>query len=450
MEDLPDIIDPSVLLQDPNEPIQIHNGEFILRQNETDIAICGKISFVWFPEIAVIFSGEILNNARAIRAMTTGNSHEVVVNGSVLGSAFLLQILEAGSVNVRGKFLGDVIAGDKSVAVSSVSFGIPNLRFFHGDSVKRVIGSRYSLCNARLTFENEKYSIIIDKVDEYHDKARALRAQGGFDILYGGIIEKKNGAILHSELKELTKSFHYFLSFLNGRRCCPIIFKGLHDGETIWTDYSGYVSESIKTVQSWPPHVSIEGLNALWAKWSELSKDELDFDFLITLVHWYIEANSKVAMVEGSIILAQTALELIYNWLVVEKKGILVGNDASNISAANKIRILLTQLNVDFKIPATLEKLNKYQNSFSDSAVDAPECFVRIRNAIVHGNEDKRRMLAKVENMARYEALQLGLWYIELAILKILDYKGVYTNRTIYSEWIGTNEQNVPWTSSSS
>ncbi|MGB4568690.1 MAG: hypothetical protein WBH96_06955, partial [Dysgonamonadaceae bacterium] len=47
---------------------------------------------------------------------------------------------------------------------------------------------------------------------------------------------------------------------------------------------------------------------------------------------WYVEANSNAGFSEGSIILAQTALELIYNWWIVENKKIILGKDSENIS----------------------------------------------------------------------------------------------------------------------
>jgi hypothetical protein len=53
-------------------------------------------------------------------------------------------------------------------------------------------------------------------------------------------------------------------------------------------------------------------------------------------------------------------------------------------------------------------------------------------------------MLANVPLLARYEALQLGLWYIELAMLKILEFKGVYQNRTKAPGWPGANEETLP------
>ena len=75
-----------------------------------------------------------------------------------------------------------------------------------------------------------------------------------------------------------------------------------------------------------------------------------------------------------------------------------------------------------------IQKIEK-EDFKSEKLIDAPEAVVQIRNAIVHSQEEKRAKLNKIENMAKYEALQVCIWYIEVALLKILDYKGDYTNR---------------------
>ena len=50
-------------------------------------------------------------------------------------------------------------------------------------------------------------------------------------------------------------------------------------------------------------------------------------------------------------------------------------------------------------------------------------------------------LLHKVPKEAREEALDLGLWYLELCLLKMLDHKGEYKNR------INLKYEMVPWSS---
>lgn len=439
----PDIIDVPVEMNQPNEPITIHSGPFDLLQNGKTVGLEGTISFGWFPHIGVRLSGKVVSG-NPMTWEDRAPKVQLVVNSLIVGNAYLTNISHGDELEIEGTLIDSVVLGDKSITVAKVHFGIPNLRYFYGEPVKRVNDTKVQTSRSRLSFENDDFIIHLDKIEDYVNKHRLLTMTGGYLMLYGGTIESKKDSIAFADLHELIISFSHFLTFVNGRRCCPVILKGMYKDEVVWTDYSGYMSEQFKSVPTWPCHMHVVGLGGLWNKWSEIAKDELDFDFLKTVAHWYGEANSNVALVEGSLILAQTALELIYNWFVVEQKSILIGADATNISAANKIRILLNQLNTSFEIPASLQHLTTYKNSVTEIA-DGPECFVRIRNAIVHANEDKRKTLAKIPNMARYEALQLALWYIELAMLKILGFEGRYTNRCKGGGWAGEHEEPVPW-----
>lgn len=120
------------------------------------------------------------------------------------------------------------------------------------------------------------------------------------------------------------------------------------------------------------------------------------------------------------------------------------GNDANNLIASNKLRLLLAELKISSEIPSGLENLIKYKKSEKDLE-DALETFVFIRNSIVHSQSEKRKKLAKVPNMAKFEALQLGIWYVELLLLKILDHNGKYFNRCSKAETTGEREEIVPW-----
>lgn len=195
--------------------------------------------------------------------------------------------------------------------------------------------------------------------------------------------------------------------------------------------------DTYQSVWSWAP-IRASGIVDLWNNFLTLWKDKDDRDFLITAIHWYVEANKLSGFTEGAIILVQTALELVYNWLVVENKKLLIGRDAENITAANKIRLLISQLNLTFDFPDSFKHLSKIHE-----ISNAPEAFVQIRNAIVHSQEEKRKKLSEIPPTARYEALSLGVWYLELSLLKILDYKGNYQNRC--SRKPDALNEIVPW-----
>ncbi len=173
----------------------------------------------------------------------------------------------------------------------------------------------------------------------------------------------------------------------------------------------------------------------MWQLW----KDANAKDFLLKAIDWYVEVNQLSLHSDGPIIMSQTALELIYNWLIVEKNKLLIGKDAANIAAANKMRLLLSNIKVDKAIPPNFDNLKKIKEF-----VDGPDAITQIRNAIVHSQEEKRRKLNSFSNMTKFEAIYLSIWYIEMALLYILEFDAVYLNRcTNYKT--RPHREYVPW-----
>ena len=159
---------------------------------------------------------------------------------------------------------------------------------------------------------------------------------------------------------------------------------------------------------------------------------------MISAVYWYVEANGHAGLVDGSIIMIQTGLELIYNWLLIEQKKLIIGDDAANITSANKIRILLSEIAVS---PGFFP--DQYIDLKNADTIDAPDALVKIRNALAHGQEKKRMALLKIPSLTKVHALHLGIWYVELSLLKILGFNGLYKRR-------GSNDNTmlkcpVPW-----
>ncbi len=410
---LPEILTFPLEMDKANDKILVHNGSFLLKRELTEIIVTGDLYFRWLPDSAVTFSGSFNQSALDFFALTEGEyEFELIIDGLFFGKCRLQELSAKHQFKesfIIGKMTGVAVKGDRSIPVEKLLFSIPNMREYYGLPVKSV--TDVSMHNNRIALENEEYSIIIDK---------------------------------HWNYKALQQSLNNsFLSFINGRRTSVFFLHGVYDGEIIWRDFTGYRVDHFISVGSWSQIFNLN-FNVIWNKFSELWKNNDDKNFLTSAIHWYLEANKNSGLTEGSIIMAQTALELIYNWLLIEKEGILVGKDAENINAANKIRLLLSRINIPYDVPITLKNLHTYFTKSKD-AVDAPEIIVQIRNAIVHSQMERRKALSAIPDRAKYEALQLCLWYIELSLLNIFGYTGDYFNRSLGAKFSEGGKQTVPW-----
>jgi hypothetical protein len=342
--------------------------------------------------------------------------------------------LEESEIN--GIALKKFVLGDKSISVEKIHFEIVNLKEYLGEAVINS-NSMYHGMN-RISLENEKYIIHIDKREDYKELQNQLKIEGGFITLYSCHLLKKKGSFSYPEVSSIDKRLYFFLSFLNGRRISPVFLKGMVGEEIMWQEYFSYHSAPYQHVHSWSPKYKTTGFSNLWKNFFQLCDNENDYNCLMMSIHWYLEANSMSTAVEGSILFIQNALELLYNWIIVEKKKLIKGEDAKNLNTSNKIRLLLSFIGLESDAPDTQTNLKKY---LVDKGNDVPEIFIEIRNSIVHSHEEKRKKLKAIPKPVILEALHVGIWYVELILLRILNYPGDYYNRCSREQF----EVSVPW-----
>lgn len=439
---LPEIIVPLIIMDSPNNPITIYEGEYTVKKDNVNLKIDGIIKYVWFPNPVAHFYGKSKADLDNLPSFPLREKILIIIDGLEFGQGYISRTSFGHThdyVDIEGIMSGIAILGDKSIPVDKLTFSIPNLRDFRGRGVKM---NNTSFRN-RLVFENENFIITIDKTFDYNERNKLLEENGGYNILYTGELKSKKGSILFSTSSDIFQCLNTFITFVNGRRTSAIFIKGIFEEDVKWTDFTSYYVDSYKPINSWPHYRNVDSIEKLWNKFSILWQDIENRNFLVSLVHWYAESNSQAGSVEGSIIMAQTALELLYNWWIIENKKLIIGNDSANINASNKVRLILSQLNISHSVPESLANLSEYCNK--ENIVDGADAIVQIRNAIVHSQMEKRRKLYDISNLTKYEVLQLSIWYIEMSLLRILDFDDKYLNRC--STQLGSffDEESVPW-----
>lgn len=440
LDNIPEMIQSSIIMDEPNQSIPVYSGIFNLNREGKTMLIDGSLVFEWFPTKQIRFNGNVLESEFPLdEIVKLEHTYELIVDGLTVGDCRFSEITFGENSAVHGVLNHYAIIGDKSIPVSKIVFSIPNLREFFGDAVKI---SEYGISKARLSFVTEKYTINIDHKKEHKELKEKLKLKGGYLVMHSGEIIKKDGEIHYSDLYYLKYCLSSFLSFLNGRKTGIFFAQGIHEGEIKWTDYTPMQVDIFKSVHSWPCKLSIDGLNESWSKFLEIWKLKNEDDFLNSAIHWYLEANVD-SIIDNSIVLTQIGLELIYNWFVVENKKMLIGKDAENISAANKIRLLLSQIGLQNYVPAHFTELNSYVNE--NNLPDGIDAFVQIRNSLVHSQEKRRKEFSKVDPKVLYQVYEIGLWYLELAIMRVIEFNGKYCFRCSDAKWTGQNEINVPW-----
>lgn len=444
LKDVPEILETSIIMAVANQPIKIYEGLFVIREGSKEITITGYIQYDWFPSTGANFYGSIENLSKDNIALVKNfELVDVIVDGNNIGLGIITSTIYSNDITIKGTFRFETITGDKSIAVEKIKFCIPNFQQFLGETVKKISTNNIQTARNRITLENEKYIITIDKCIDHVARYNSVNENGGYIITHVGELKPKKGNLTFENVNNITHCLNTFLSYVNGKRTSAMFIKGIFKEEIIWCDYSNYNIDTYDFLPSWTYKNEVNGLNEIWREFSNMWSNNESRGVIKTAIHWYLECNKNSGFVEGSIIMAQTALELLYNWLIVENKKLLIGKDSENINAANKIRLLISQLDINYEVPAKFSSLKGYLKS--EKLNDAPEAVVQIRNAIVHSQEEKRKKLNDIDDKAKFEALQLCIWYIELALLKTFSFYGIYTNRCSTKESTSGKVELVPW-----
>jgi hypothetical protein len=439
LEDFPMILTPKIEMKNPNENICIHPGTYTIKWKDKVFKSDGSLIFKWLPRLTVKFRGKLGSDFDYswVEPFETDLIVEITSeNPKINLKGGIYKIREKEEFNIVCSLSQQIEVGQKEINVEHVLFEIANLRSFYG----RPVQTKNSGHRNRLIFENIESRITIDKYTNFMELRWNLNETGGYQLLYTGKLElKSNKKISFEKSSEILDTFSYFLLFINGRRCFPLFRSGIIDSNEVWSSYSPFLNDQYQHVYSWTSDSENNGLEGIWKDFSELWKNLDDRESMKTILHWYTEANSNSAFVEGSIVLIQNALELLFHWLISEKMKYVNVSEADNLSASAKIGFLLAFYNINPSLPAEFDSLPKFAKQ--NNILNGPESFTRIRNCIVHPNHKKRKALKEIESQAKSEALHLGIWYVEIILLKHLNFKGNYINRCKSLKYINHYEE---------
>lgn len=445
-KDYPLQIEIPVTMDNPNDVIEFYSGKFLLKNGEVEILVEGQMLYEWTPSKGAYFHGTTVSNENSvIKNLAKINDYDIIVDGLIIGKGFVSkQHFDPSGIKVTGPFSNQVVSGDASISVSVVHFAFPNLREFAGGPTQYSHDESLTVSNGRHVFDYEKYELVLDRLYDYEERRKALILDGGYHLLYAGELKKKEGSITLDEAREILFEFSSFMTFLNGRNTAAMFATGIHEGKILWQDFTDYHTDSYRNVTTWPNVNEITSFNDCHLRFVELWKNEENRSFLHSAISWYCMCNGDSSPRESALIMAQATLELLYNWLLIETKGLILGKDAENLNASNKIRLLLSQIGISYEAPAHFKHLSEYIEK-TDELSDAPDAIVGIRNAVVHGQLGKRKKVWEMHYRTKYEALQLCVWYIELALLYILGFDGLYLNRCSENRVESQRRERVPW-----
>jgi hypothetical protein len=458
--ELPQPIEPVYLTNYPSQKIHLYEGEikcsYKVNGNLYEFLGSGTIEYTWFP------------NPRA----TFKISHDLFLNpGDLDDSNITLQDLDRlipihiqnrrdsydnpGKTYISGALSGKSVVG-KEDELYSIVFHIVNFCHYLGEVTCRQSEFGISTSKGRISLFEEDWEITIDEVSSEDKKSSELfenlTESGGCAITHVGRIKKKDNSTFDSkEAVEIIDILSHFLSFAKGQKVPVVLFTGYDiSGEKVYEQWDGAFSQPWKSRDSWLPKQDLRELPTIFPKFISWWKDWGQSAQIV--INMYLEANNNT-FTDVSIILAHSILESMARVVLVEKRSIIlesIYDKRGNLTPADKISHLLNELSIPASFPpshsGSIDDLVQFVNNNipesdrkNKSASEASIVFTKIRNDITHAKKNYT-----LSSLVFFDTMSLGLWYVEMAILAMLEYDGVYSNRLRKPKWAGVYDL-VPW-----
>jgi hypothetical protein len=425
----PEALEPVYTTQSPNASIVLFEGglQLALKSGQTASGP-GWIELRWLPHPVIRFG---LSGAEFLSRATDFPDVKIVIPDlGVSCNAFLTSMAMGGEGIYGGLLATPVIVGSQADC-KQILFHLPNFFSIVGEPIRN---HDFRTWAGRLSLKSDNLHLVLDETRAARDLVKGLKDQSGFALTHVGTLERINGDLFsYDQAEDMLSALHYFFSFVRGFWCAPTLEMGLL-GKVIWRRWTHPKLTAWKHVETWFPqhdnlnstHEVNEAFRGFMARWdNQLWRTPIKHS-----VHWYIESNVGAGGIEGSIILAQAALELL-GWVYLVEDSATARLSATEFNermhADDRIRNLLNDLGIPISIPTSLNNLQSEVSTLGAS--DGPEAITKLRNAFVHPKKTKRDVVSQVSVPARMEAHALGLWYIEMSLLRLFGYKGNYYQR---------------------
>lgn len=202
-------------------------------------------------------------------------------------------------------------------------------------------------------------------------------------------------------------------------------------------------------VETWFPSSRPSSVSSLFSGFLKWFLNPTWNEPLRRAIEWFVDCNltaggGTFSSLPGAIVIEQVALEML-SWVrLVESEPVYSREEfhSRRFPAAEKIRLLLSGLNIPPAIPDELPSL--LRQARENNWRTGPQALTAIRNRIVHSSPENRERIRDLSTYPIMETWKLGLWYMDLLLLSLFEYQGVYHNRLRRDRDVGDVEP-VPW-----
>lgn len=422
-----------------NESAQLYEGEIQVEADWVVAAGQGEIILNWLPRPEITFrvAHPALKKAHNFIAEEQTLRIGIRWEGKWEFGEGILSGLDLRGDGMLSARLKKLKCGDGS-ALSEVEFRIPNFIDCIGEPIN--FGSKIVL--GRIALESDEWRIVVDPTAYESERNKELDQAGGYGITHIGRLCRVDGQSFSGDaITSITEALYFFLSFARGRWTGPLLMAGTAENGHEWLNWESpaLISPRAGSEFSWLPATQeAKALAAAWPGFLKLWLDDTWNETVRITLSQYIEAMTG-GFVENKVVLGQTALELLSWTQLIEHDDAISRGGFEQLPASDRLSLLLARYNIPKQIPGELSALLAHAKA--NNLTDGPSAVTWVRNRVVHANKISKVLAADFR--MRVEAMQLMFWYLELAILRLCDYKSNYHSQIAPLQM----PTRVPWAS---
>lgn len=428
---------------EPNKSAVIGKDEILIQDKKGNILLSGnaefRLDFLPKPQIHLcVTNKKELNDSEKSGLFTidnifrSANLFELVLKNSE--NQFEGYLLNHDLFNPSGPSLAFTPSSEPIVGLGDEDTQMQYV-IFHLFNFRKICANKGRYCED-VHIEADNWVIEIKSLAKSKINFKKLKKEGGYGLTHIVCLQQIDSTFFSGkEAIEMLNVLQYFFSFANGAWCNPICAVGFNSTGRVWESWSSPRGPSFSRSESWFDEHHSEQLENLFPGFMSCWFNDYKRDILKKAIYWYL--NAIHSNVDIGIVLTQAAFEGMSRGYIMN----VLKKEPKRGDAEANIKLLFSSLELLFpteiaedtpELKRVAEELRWNNNSLG--------AIILVRNSLVH---PQKKYHEKFNSNIYYETWKLGLWYLELSLLKLCDYSGTYCNR-LTAKWIGEVEK-VPW-----
>jgi hypothetical protein len=418
-----------------NQAVHLYAGEFSLEDGVEVFQLNGQITLKWYPELKIEWVGTITGlgipaeKAEKLLEESVFRTYRLQTPTGFRGEAFINRFdMEKAELagSVENTFSQPLRAAER------VHFSVVNFYGTAGEPIRHL----NLIYRGRMRVRHGIYRITFDQVHNYDETYRNLDELGGYGVTHAGLIERTDRQPADPKtINILIDALNWALSFNAGRSVGICSIHGSDAQGGVFKQYRVPAVDSWRNQANWCPGVENDPEDKL-GRLVESVMEKFTIPHwqqtLPRLLQWYLSSKSS-GFTENRLVSVHAALVKLAWKVLVEEGQAISAQEFERFPVDMQIRRLLQFCSIPAAIPRHTIRVGGY--------VDGPQLIAAYYRETIHANQ---RNLQTLSDRDKEAILELGIQYLELALLHLLGYSGLYNNLLVGGGHPGRLEP-VPW-----